>query len=82
MLSLACALRRNQRILLADELSLGRAPIVVQRSLQTNRNAAAKLGMADRADIRSRAKFCILSTTDELIPQISDFVGMNLTSSH
>lgn len=82
MLSLACALRRNQQILLADELSLGRAPIVVQRLLQTIRDAAAKLEMADHAYIRSRGTFCTSSTTDEVIPQISDFVGMNRASSH
>jgi len=54
----------------------------VQRLLQTIRDAAAKLEMADHTDIRSRDTLGISGTTDELIPQISDFVGTNLASSH
>ena len=54
----------------------------MQRLLQTIRDAAAEPGMADRACIRSRDTLGISGTTDELIPQISDFVGTNLASSH
>ena len=40
MLSLARALTRRPRVLLADELSLGLAPLVVDRLLQAVRAAA------------------------------------------
>jgi len=46
MLTLARALARKPRLLLADELSLGLAPIVVDRLLQAVRNAADQSGLA------------------------------------
>lgn len=97
MLSLARALGRNPRILLADELSLGLAPIVVQRLLQAVRDAAAELGMAvllveqhvrqalkfaDRAYIMRRGTVEISGTTGELMSRISDIEETYLTSSH
>ena len=97
MLSLARALGRNPRILLADELSLGLAPIVVQRLLQAVRDAAAELGMAvllveqhvrqalkfaDRAYIMRRGTVEISGTTTELMSRISDIEETYLTSSH
>lgn len=97
MLSLARALGRNPRILLADELSLGLAPIVVQRLLQAVRDAAAELGMAvllveqhvrqalkfaDRAYIMRRGTVEISGTTAELMSRISDIEETYLTSSH
>lgn len=97
MLSLARALGRNPRILLADELSLGLAPIVVQRLLQAVRDAAAELGMAvllveqhvrqalkfaDRAYIMRRGTVEISGTTSELMSRISDIEETYLTSSH
>jgi branched-chain amino acid transport system ATP-binding protein len=44
MLTLARALGRKPRILLADELSLGLAPLVVDRLLQAVRRAADEQG--------------------------------------
>jgi branched-chain amino acid transport system ATP-binding protein len=97
MLSLARALGRNPRILLADELSLGLAPIVVQRLLQAVRDAAAELGMAvllveqhvrqalkfaDRAYIMRRGTVEISGTTAELMSRITDIEETYLTSSH
>ena len=97
MLSLARALGRNPRILLADELSLGLAPIVVQRLLLAVRDAAAELGMAvllveqhvrqalkfaDRAYIMRRGTVEISGTTTELMSRISDIEETYLTSSH
>ncbi len=97
MLSLARALGRNPRILLADELSLGLAPIVVQRLLQAVRDAAAELGMAvllveqhvrqalkfaDRAYIMRRGTVEISGTTAELMSRISEIEETYLTSSH
>jgi len=46
MLTLARALSRNPRILLADELSMGLAPIIVQRLLEAVRRAAQTQGTA------------------------------------
>jgi len=46
MLTLARALARKPRILLADELSLGLAPLVVDRLLQAVRAAADERGLA------------------------------------
>jgi branched-chain amino acid transport system ATP-binding protein len=46
MLTLARALARRPRVLLADELSLGLAPLVVERLLQAVRTAADEEGVA------------------------------------
>jgi branched-chain amino acid transport system ATP-binding protein len=46
MLSLARALAMDPKLLLVDELSLGLAPQIVQRLLQTIRKAADERGMA------------------------------------
>jgi branched-chain amino acid transport system ATP-binding protein len=46
MLTLTRALARKPRLLLADELSLGLAPIIVDRLLQAVRGAADSLGLA------------------------------------
>jgi len=46
MLSLARALGRDPRVLLADELSLGLAPLVVERLLASVRQAADERGVA------------------------------------
>ena len=46
MLSLARAMSRRPKLLLADELSLGLAPIVVNRLLQAVRQAATERGVA------------------------------------
>ena len=46
MLTVGRALARKPRLLLADELSLGLAPIIVDRLLQAVRAAATERGMA------------------------------------
>jgi branched-chain amino acid transport system ATP-binding protein len=46
MLTVGRALARRPRLLLADELSLGLAPIIVDRLLQAVRTAATERGMA------------------------------------
>jgi branched-chain amino acid transport system ATP-binding protein len=46
MLTVARALARKPRLLLADELSLGLAPLIVDRLLQAVRTAASERGMA------------------------------------
>ena len=81
MLSLARALGREPKVLLADELSLGLAPIIVANLLQAVRDAATDrgvgvllveqhvrqaLGVADRAYVMERGKIVLSGTADEV----------------
>jgi ABC-type branched-subunit amino acid transport system ATPase component len=73
MLALARALSREPRVLLADELSLGLAPIIVDRLLKSVRAAADRgvavliveqhihkaLGIADRAYVMQRGEIVL-----------------------
>jgi branched-chain amino acid transport system ATP-binding protein len=85
MLSLARALGRNPRMLLADELSLGLAPLIVAKLLETLRAAADEKGIgvllveqhinqalriADRAYVMERGRVVVSGTTDEVEAQI------------
>jgi len=80
MLSLARALSRSPKLLLADELSLGLAPLVVDRLLTAVRNAAndgvavllveqhvAKvLEVADHVYVMQRGEVVMSGTADEI----------------
>ncbi|MGP4005201.1 ABC transporter ATP-binding protein [Streptomyces sp. 4N124] len=80
MLSLARALCRSPRLLLADELSLGLAPLVVDRLLRAVREAADKglgallveqhvrkvLDIADRVYVLRRGRVVMTGTPQEL----------------
>jgi ABC-type branched-subunit amino acid transport system ATPase component len=81
MLSLARALARSPKVLLADELSMGLAPIIVQRLLEAVRRAATEdnvavliveqhvseaLRFADRAYVMVRGTVRISGTSDEV----------------
>jgi branched-chain amino acid transport system ATP-binding protein len=81
MLSMARALGREPRVLLADELSLGLAPIIVENLLQAVRAAASTRGMgvllveqhvgqalhiADRAYVMERGRIALSGTADEV----------------
>jgi branched-chain amino acid transport system ATP-binding protein len=85
MLSLARALGRSPKMLLADELSLGLAPLIVAKLLQTLRAAADEQGIgvllveqhisqalevADRAYVMERGSIVVSGTTDEVEAQI------------
>jgi branched-chain amino acid transport system ATP-binding protein len=85
MLSLARALGRNPKVLLADELSMGLAPIVVANLLAVVRAAADERGVgvllveqhvrqalavADRVYVMERGHIALSGTTDELIGQV------------
>ena len=85
MLALACALGRNPTLLLADELSLGLAPLVVTRLLEAVRQAAAVQGMgvllveqqvrkvlryADRAYVMRRGRIEMRVTASEALARI------------
>ncbi|WP_210569501.1 ABC transporter ATP-binding protein [Streptomyces sp. GESEQ-4] len=80
MLSLARALCRSPRLLLADELSLGLAPLVVDRLLRAVREAADQglgallveqhvrkvLDIADRVYVLRRGRIVMTGTPQEL----------------
>ena len=81
MLTLARALARKPRVLLADELSMGLAPLVVKRLLEAVRAAADELGRAvllveqhvrkalkyaDRAYVMRRGRIELSGTAGEL----------------
>ncbi|MFG2029137.1 ABC transporter ATP-binding protein [Streptomyces sp. NPDC048825] len=80
MLSLARALCREPRLLLADELSLGLAPLVVERLLRAVREAADRglgallveqhvrkvLDIADRVYVLRRGRVVMTGTPQEL----------------
>ena len=85
MLTLARALGRSPKILLADELSLGLAPLVVDRLLSAVREAAdaegvaclvveqhvrQALGIADRVYVLQRGKIVIEGNSDEIAGDI------------
>jgi branched-chain amino acid transport system ATP-binding protein len=87
MLSLARNLGRKPKVLLADELSMGLAPIVVQRLLQAVRDAADQRGTAvvlveqhvrqalkyaDRAYVMRRGVIEISGTAAELASRIDE----------
>lgn len=85
MISLARALGRNPTVLLADELSLGLAPIIVTGLLRTIRQAADEQGIgvllveqhvrqalevADRVYVMERGRIGLSGTTAEVRGQL------------
>jgi branched-chain amino acid transport system ATP-binding protein len=85
MLSLARALGREPKILLADELSLGLAPIIVTSLLKAVRGAATERGVgvllveqhvrqalaiADRAYVMERGRIVLSGTSEDVLAQI------------
>ena len=85
MLSLARALGREPKVLLADELSLGLAPIIVTNLLKAVRDAATERGVgvllveqhvrqalaiADRAYVMERGRVVLSGTSAEVLAQI------------
>jgi branched-chain amino acid transport system ATP-binding protein len=86
MLVLARALAAKPRLLLVDELSLGLAPMIVQRLLRALRDAAADgtgvllveqharqaLEVADRAYVLMRGRVDLEGTAAELLGQLDE----------
>ena len=85
MLSLARALGRHPKVLLADELSLGLAPLVVANLLKAVREAAVERGVgvllveqhvrqalkiADRVYVMERGRIALSGTSAEVIGQL------------
>jgi branched-chain amino acid transport system ATP-binding protein len=96
MLSLARGLCRRPHVLLADELSLGLAPMVVTRLLQAVRDAADKRGAAvllveqhvrqalqyaDRVYVMRRGRIDLAGTATELRGRLSEIEDSYLTNS-
>jgi branched-chain amino acid transport system ATP-binding protein len=85
MLSLARALGRHPKVLLADELSLGLAPIIVANLLKAVRAAADERGIgvllveqhvrqalkiADRVHVMERGRIVLSGTSEEVVGQL------------
>ncbi|MFC4503473.1 MULTISPECIES: ABC transporter ATP-binding protein [Streptomyces] len=95
MLSLARALSRDPKLLLADELSLGLAPLVVDRLLRAVREAADQglgallveqhvrkvLDIADRVYVLSRGRVTMTGTPKELRGQL-DAIESSYLANH
>jgi branched-chain amino acid transport system ATP-binding protein len=96
MLSLARALGRNPKVLLADELSLGLAPIVVANLLKTVRAAADERGIgvllveqhvrqalqiADRVHVMERGHIVLSGRSDEVVGQLGKIEAAYLAGS-
>ncbi|MFI0961288.1 ABC transporter ATP-binding protein [Streptomyces sp. NPDC021080] len=95
MLTLARALSGPTRLLLADELSLGLAPLIVQRLLKAVRAAADRgmavllveqqvrnaLAVADRACVLQRGRVVLEGTADELRSRTGEVEASYLAAS-
>ncbi|MEA3218125.1 MAG: hypothetical protein QOJ19_4281 [Acidimicrobiia bacterium] len=96
MLTLARALCRKPRILLADELSMGLAPLVVARLLEAVRNAADAQGTAvllveqhvrkalryaDRAYVMRRGRVELAGSATELYGRLSEIEAHYLSTT-
>jgi branched-chain amino acid transport system ATP-binding protein len=87
MLTLARAVAREPKLLLVDELSLGLAPLVVRRLLQTVRRVASEnstgilmveqhvpqaLNIADRVYVMQRGRIVMSGTAEEVRGRIDE----------
>jgi len=96
MLALARALSRNPRILLIDELSLGLAPLIVNRLLRAVRDAADNgtgvllveqhihkaLTIADRVYVMQRGRLALDTTAGQAQQNIDEIRSTYLTGEH
>jgi len=95
MLAVARALGRNPQVMLLDELSLGLAPIIVQRLLTAVRTAAKERGVgvllveqhvrqaldvADRVYVMQRGRVVLAGSVDELRGQLDDVEAAYLST--
>jgi branched-chain amino acid transport system ATP-binding protein len=97
MLSLARALGRAPKVLLADELSLGLAPIIVTNLLEAVRAAADERGVgvllveqhvrqalkvADRVYLMERGRVVLTGTSNEVLQQVDKIEAAYLTGGN
>ena len=97
MLSLARALGRDPKVLLADELSLGLAPIIVTNLLKAVRAAADERGVgvllveqhvrqalkiADRVYVMERGRIVLSGTAEEVVGQLDKIEAAYLAGSN
>ncbi|HVW42534.1 MAG TPA: ABC transporter ATP-binding protein [Amycolatopsis sp.] len=95
MLTLARALAGDAKLLLADEVSLGLAPLVVERLLTAIRDAADRgmgvlmveqqvrhaLGIADRGFVLRRGRVVMSGTSAELMSRVSEIEDSYLATA-
>jgi branched-chain amino acid transport system ATP-binding protein len=96
MLTLARALSRKPRILLADELSMGLAPLIVKRLLEAVVSIAKQQGTAvllveqhvrkaleycDRAYVMHRGRIELSGSTGELLGRLDEIEDRYLTAA-
>jgi branched-chain amino acid transport system ATP-binding protein len=96
MLTLGRALSRQPRLLLADELSLGLAPMIVQHLLESVRRAAADTGCGvllveqhvrqalrycDRVYVMRRGRVALEGTAAEMGPRLAEIEESYLTAA-
>ena len=96
MLSLARALGRQPKVLLADELSLGLAPLIVSNLLEVIRSAADERGIgvllveqhvrqalkvADRVHVMERGRIVLSGTSGEVAGQLDRIEDAYLAGS-
>jgi branched-chain amino acid transport system ATP-binding protein len=96
MLTLARALSRKPRVLLADELSMGLAPLIVKRLLEAvvriakqqgtavllvEQHVRKALGFCDRAYVMHRGRIELSGSTDELLGRLSEIEDRYLTAA-
>jgi branched-chain amino acid transport system ATP-binding protein len=97
MLSLARALGRHPKVLLADELSLGLAPIIVTNLLKAVRDAADERGVgvllveqhvrqalkiADRVHVMERGHIVLSGTAQEVVGQLDKIEAAYLAGNN
>jgi branched-chain amino acid transport system ATP-binding protein len=94
MMALSRAIASRPRLLVADELSLGLAPMIVQHLLQVVRTAADSgigvllveqyarraLEVADRIYVMRRGRIAMSGTADEIRDQLAEVEGMYLSA--
>ena len=95
MLALGLALSRQPSVILADELSLGLAPMLVDRLFEVLRQAAdtgagvllveqyvhKALAIADRGYVMDRGRIALTGTAEELSTRVDDIQSSYLTGT-
>jgi branched-chain amino acid transport system ATP-binding protein len=95
MLALGLALSRNPAVILADELSMGLAPLIVDRLFSALRAAANRgagvllveqhvhkaMTIADRVYVMNRGRIAITGTADELRQRVDEIQSSYLANA-